>query len=105
MFIGIQKKSFTKCPSGKVFCLSEGKCVSDGLCNQKRSLWNDKNGNGMKSSADGFNRHYYCPFLNAYVTNKKSCEIMTKLSGDSHTENVGEFKLSCGRGKVGWKWS
>ena len=85
-----------------MFCLSEGKCVSSGSCNnQDRSLWTDKNGYGIESSADGFNRQqYYCPSLNAYVTNKKACQIMTKLSSNIETENVEEVKFSCGRGKV-----
>ena len=85
-----------------MFCSSEGKCVSSGSCNnQDRSLWTDKNGYGIESSADGFNRQqYYCPSLNAYVTNKKACQIMTKLSSNIETENVEEVKFSCGRGKV-----
>ena len=85
-----------------MFCLSEGKCVSAGSCNnQDRSLWTDKNGYGIESSADGFNRQqYYCPSLNAYVTNKKACQIMTKLSSNVETENVEEVRFSCGRGMV-----
>ena len=82
--------------------MSVGKCINEGLCNsQDRSLWNDKNGYGKTSSADSFSRQqYYCPPLNAYVTNKKSCEVMSKLSGNRQSEDVGELKFSCEKGTV-----
>ena len=96
------RNSATRCSPGKVFCLNVGKCINEGLCNnQDRSLWNDKNGYKKTSSADSFNRQqYYCPPLNAYVTNKKSCEVMSKLSGNSQSEDVGELKFSCEKGTV-----
>ena len=63
-------------------------------------MWIDKDGYGVKSSAGVFKKQYYCPYLDAYVTDQKSCEIMTKLSGNVEVDETGSFKISCGKGKV-----
>ena len=54
----------------------------------------------MESVADSFKRQYYCSYLDAYVTNKDSCEIMSKLSGKSEKEGAGKMSLACKKGKV-----
>ena len=95
----IQRRS-TKCPEGYVYCLRVGNCVYGNSCNNKRSLWVDKENSNTESVADSFTKPYYCSSLDAYVTNRKSCEIMTKFSGNTEIQGMGKGQLACGKGKV-----
>ena len=83
-----------------MYCLSVGNCVYGNSCNNKRSLWIDKENRDMESLADGFKKQYYCSSLDAYVTNRKSCEIMRKFYGNTEIQGTGKGQLACGKGKV-----
>ena len=99
-FKGKEQQFSTKCPKGYVYCLRDGNCAYGNSCDNRRSLWIDKKNHNMESIADGFKKQYYCSYLNAYVTNKKSCEVMTKLSGKTEIEGTEKAQVACGRGKV-----
>ena len=99
-FKGSDSRLSTKCPEGYVYCLRVGNCVYGNSCNDKRSLWIDKENHNVESVADGFKKQYYCSSLDAYVTNRKSCEIMTKFSDNAEIQGIGKGQLACGKGKV-----
>ena len=65
-----------------------------------RSLWSNKPQLRAASDVDPVPRRFYCSHLDAFVTNRMSCETMSKLSGNKKSGEDEPYGLQCGRNKV-----
>ena len=65
-----------------------------------RSLWSNKPQRRAASDVDPVPRRFYCSHLDAFVTNRMSCETMSKLSGNKKSGEHEPYGLQCGRNKV-----
>ena len=65
-----------------------------------RSLWSNKPQLRATSDVDPVPRRFYCSHLDAFVTNRMSCETMSKLSGYKKSGEDEPYGLQCGRNKV-----